>query len=333
MLSEQAIKTSQIVNILPVVIAPQKPVYSIIVPVHNEEAALPKLYQRVSAVMNSLDESWELIMVDDGSSDRSAAIMLTLNELDDRVKGISFSRNFGFQMAATAGLDHAQGEAVILIDADLQDPPEVIPEMIKKWRQGYEVVYGVRGKREGETLFKKATAAAFYRLIRRITNVDIPLDSGDFRLMDRRVVEAIRQMPEKHRFLRGMVSWVGFRQTGVVYERQARFAGQTKFTLHKMVNFALDAITSFSMLPLRMASITGMFLVAISLITGAAAMGLALAGTIMLPMAQILMLIVMVFVGGIQLTFLGIVGDYVGRMYDELKGRPPYLIHEQWGFE
>jgi glycosyltransferase involved in cell wall biosynthesis len=268
MLNEQSVKTNHGVNMLPVMITRQRPVYSIIAPVHNEEAVLPALYQRVSDVMNSLGEPWELILVDDGSSDRSAAVMLTLNELDDRVKGISFSRNFGFQMAVTAGLDHARGDAVVLIDADLQDPPEVIPEMIKKWRQGYEVVYGVRSKREGETFFKKATAAAFYRVIQRITNVDIPLDTGDFRLMDRRVVEAIRRMPEKHRFLRGMVSWVGFRQTGVTYERQARFAGQTKFTLRKMVDFALDAIASFSALPLRMASITGVFLMALSTVTG-----------------------------------------------------------------
>ncbi len=329
MLTEQAIKTGRTVNILPVIITHQKPVFSIIAPVHNEEAVLTELYQRVSAVMNSLDEPWELILVDDGSTDRSAAIMLTLNELDDRVKGISFSRNFGFQMAVTAGLDHALGDAVILIDADLQDPPEVIPEMIKKWREGYEVVYGVRGKREGETFFKKATAAAFYRLIQRITNVDIPLDTGDFRLMDRRVVEAICRMPEQHRFLRGMVSWVGFRQTGVTYERHARFAGQTKFTLRKMINFASDAITSFSTFPLRMASIAGALLVAISMIGGLLVIGLSLT----LPLSQALILIAMLFVGGIQLIFMGIVGDYVGRMYDELKGRPSYLVQEQWGFD
>ncbi|MFN8417657.1 MAG: glycosyltransferase family 2 protein [Anaerolineae bacterium] len=210
-----------------------KPLLSIISPVHNEEAGLQQLYQRVDAVMESLGVTWELILVDDGSRDLSAVEIAGLHETDDRVRGVRLSRNFGFQIAVTAGLDVAQGEAVILMDADLQDPPEVIPQMIERWREGYDVVYGVRAERVGETWFKKASAGMFYRLMQRITSVDIPLDTGDFRLMDRRVVESIRKMSERHRFLRGLVSWVGFKQTGVTYHREARFAGEVKFTLRK----------------------------------------------------------------------------------------------------
>lgn len=235
-----------------------KPTISIISPVYNEEELLPELYRRVAAVMEGTGESWELVLVNDGSRDRSAAIMAELHEQDARVKGISFSRNFGFQIAVTAGLDHAQGEAVVLTDADLQDPPEVIPEMIAKWREGYDVVYGVRTEREGETWFKRLTAAVFYRLIDRITGIGIPLDTGDFRLMDRRVVDAIRRMPERNRFLRGMVPWVGFRQVGVPYRRRARFAGASKFgSVKQMLPFALNAITSFSYFPLQLATYLG----------------------------------------------------------------------------
>lgn len=300
--------------------------FSIIAPVHNEAETLPELYRRVCQVMDRLNERWELILVNDGSRDRSTQIIAELHEADARVKGISLSRNFGFQIAVTAGLDVAQGDAVILIDADLQDPPEIIPDLIARWRSGFEVVYGVRAERDGETWFKKATAGMFYRLMARVTNVDIPVDTGDFRLMDRRVVEAIVQMPEHHRFMRGMVSWVGFRQTGVPYKRQARYAGKTSFTFQKMLKFALDGITSFSYLPLQLAGWIGIALVTISAIT--------LAGLILTQTLGSWGTVVTVFfVGGVQLICLGILGEYLGRIYDEVKARPLYLVKRRWGFD
>lgn len=225
----------------------RKDLISIVAPVYNEEVVLDALYARVRAVLDDAGEDWELILVNDGSRDGSADVIARLHESDARVKGISFSRNFGFQIAATAGLDYARGDAVILTDADLQDPPEVYPAMLEQWRAGYDVVYGVRASRQGETWFKLTTAKIFYRLIHRITSINIPLDTGDFRLMDRRVINSLRGMNERNRFLRGMVPWVGFRQIGVEYNRDARYAGEAKFTsVKKMLPFALDAITSFS---------------------------------------------------------------------------------------
>ena len=307
------------------------PTFSIIAPVHNEEAVLPELYRRVCVVMDSTGEPWELVLVDDGSRDHSAQVIQQLHTQDDRVNGLSLSRNFGFQVAVTAGLDVARGDAVLLIDADLQDPPEVIPEMIAKWREGYDVVYGVRGEREGESLFKKATASGFYRLITHITNVSIPVDTGDFRLMDRRVVDAVRQMPEHHRFLRGMVSWVGFRQTGVTYKRQPRYAGTTKFTLGKMVRFALDAITSFSYMPLQLASYLGFVMALISAAAIVAVIALRLLGSSRPLLGQATTLVSVLFLGGVQLICLGIIGEYLGRIYDEVKHRPLYLVAQRWG--
>ncbi|MCA9928892.1 MAG: glycosyltransferase family 2 protein, partial [Anaerolineales bacterium] len=235
----------------------QKPVYSIVAPVHNEEAVLHELYRRISEVMAQAGEPWELVLVDDGSRDRSAEVIAELHDNDPRVRGIILSRNFTFQIAVTAGLEHASGDAVVLIDADLQDPPEVVLEMIQKWKEGYEVVYGVRSSRDGETWFKRVTASAFYRIINRITGIKIPVDTGDFRLMDRLVVNSVLQMPEHNRFLRGMVTWVGYKQTGIYYERQARFAGETKFTVRRMTRFAMDAITGFSYFPLQLATYFG----------------------------------------------------------------------------
>ena len=311
-----------------------KPTISIVVPVYNECEVLPELYRRVSQVMDQMAEPWELILVDDGSVDGSAAMMKELNERDQRVKGVSFSRNFGFQVAVTAGLSHSRGDAIILSDADLQDPPEVIPDMIALWRQGYDVVYGVRAQREGETWFKKITAKVFYRTIHRITSVDIPLDTGDFRLMDRRVVKAILRMPERNRFLRGMVPWVGYRQIGLPYERQARFAGQSKFnSVRQMLPFALDAITSFSYFPLQVATYLGFIIAAISLIAIIAVISLRLFGQQQELTGQATTLVAVLFLGGVQLISLGIIGEYLGRIYDEVKGRPLYLIDEKWGFE
>lgn len=310
-----------------------RPTISILAPVYNEEPVLPELYRRVRAVMDEQDEPWELVLVDDGSRDDSAAVIADLHDEDPRVKGISFSRNFGFQIAVTAGLDHVQGDAVILTDADLQDPPEIFPKMLGKWREGYDVVYGVRASREGETRFKLLTAKLFYRLIYRITDIEIPLDTGDFRLMDRRVVDAIRRMPERNRFLRGMVPWVGFRQTGVTYERRARYAGDSKFSsMRQMLPFALDAITSFSYLPLQLATFIGFGLAALSALAIIAVIALRLFGPSNPLLGQATTLVTVLFLGGVQLISLGIIGEYLGRIYDEVKGRPLYLVDRAWGF-
>lgn len=311
--------------------AAMHPTFSIIAPVHNEETVLDELYRRISAVMAQTGERWELLLVNDGSRDRSAEIIRRLHDDDPRVVGLSLSRNFGFQVAVTAGLDHARGDAILLIDADLQDPPEVILDMIAQWRNGFDVVYGVRSERDGETWFKKLTASGFYRLIRSITSVDIPLDTGDFRLMDRRVVEAIRQMPEQHRFLRGMVSWVGFKQTGVSYKRHPRYAGSSKFTLGKMVRFALDAITGFSYAPLQLASYLGFTIALLSALAIVIVVALRLLGSSQPLLGQATTLVTVLFLGGVQLICLGIVGEYLGRIYDEVKRRPLYLIDQRWG--
>ncbi len=231
--------------------------FSIVAPVFNESASLPEFYRRVSDTMQSLGEPWELVVIDDGSRDNSAEIMRELARKDPHVRPVIFARNFGHQLAVTAGLDYSRGQAVVIIDSDLQDPPEVVPDLIAKWREGYEVVYAVRTEREGETWFKLFTASLFYRLIYRITDVDIPRDTGDFRLLDRKVVNVLNQMRERHRFLRGMSVWVGFKQTGVDYKRRARFAGETKYPLKKMIKFASDAITGFSYLPLQIATYIG----------------------------------------------------------------------------
>ncbi len=309
-----------------------KPKISIVSPVHNEEAVLHELYRRINEVMSQTDETWELVLVDDGSRDRSAEIIAELHQQDDRVRGLSLSRNYLFQIAATAGLEHATGEAVVLIDADLQDPPEVILEMIKKWKEGYDVVYGVRTERGGETWLKKFTAKAFYRIIVRITGVNIPVDTGDFRLMDRRVVDAVLKMPERNRFLRGMVSWVGFRQTGVYYKRHARYAGGTKFTYRKMTRFALDAITGFSYFPLQLATYLGFACATASALAILLVILLRLFGPDTPLLGQATTLVAVLFLGGVQLISLGIIGEYLGRIYDEVKGRPLYLTDKKWGY-
>ncbi len=309
-----------------------RPTISIVVPVYNEEPVLPELYRRVSQVMAQTGETWELILVNDGSSDRSAEVIAQLHAQDKHIKGVSFSRNFGFQIAATAGLDHAQGDAIILTDADLQDPPEVYPEMIAKWREGYDVVYGVRKSRVGETWFKLITAKLFYRLIHHITSIDIPLDTGDFRLMDRRVVEAIRHMPERNRFLRGLVPWVGYKQTGIEYERQARFAGESKYgSVKQMLPFALDAITSFSYIPLQLATYLGFAIAGVSGLAILTVVGVRLFGPPGELLGQATTLVAVLFLGGVQLISLGIIGEYLGRIYDEVKGRPLYLVDKTWG--
>jgi dolichol-phosphate mannosyltransferase len=279
--------------------------------------------------MDTTGEGWELVLVDDGSTDGSAEAMLELHNQDARVRPIIFARNFGHQIAVTAGLDYALGQAVVIIDADMQDPPEVILEMIKLWREGYQVVYAVRAEREGETWFKTFTASVFYRLIYRITDVKIPLDTGDFRLIDRRVVDVMKTMRERHRFLRGMAAWVGFKQIGVPYRRAARFAGETKYPFKKMFRLALNAITSFSYFPLQVATYIGFISAGISIIAIPIVAILRLAlGPNSFFTGQATTLIAVLFLGGVQLISLGILGEYIGRIYDEVKGRPLYIVSQ-----
>ncbi len=301
--------------------------YTIVVPIFNEVGILPELYRRMRAVLEGLDGSWELLLVDDGSTDGSTDLIRELAAQDPRVRPVIFARNFGHQLAVTAGLDHSRGQAVVIIDADLQDPPELIPELIQRWREGYEVVYAIRAEREGETWFKEFTASIFYRLIRRITDVDIPLDTGDFRLIDRKVVGALSSMRERHRFLRGMSVWVGFRQTGVPYRRAARFAGETKYPFRKMLAFAINAITSFSFFPLQLATYFGFVCAGLSALAIPIVIALRLAGS-QAFFGQATTLIAVLFLGGVQLISLGILGEYVGRLYDEAKGRPLYIVRE-----
>jgi len=305
----------------------EKPTYTIIAPIYNEIDNIQHLYQRVSEVMESTGESWEFVMVDDGSSDGSREAILDLKAQDQRIVPVIFARNFGHQIAVTAGLDYSRGDAVVIIDADLQDPPEVILQLIEKWKEGYEVVYAVRSKREGESWFKLFTASAFYRVIRRITDVDLPMDSGDFRLLDRSVVKVLNGMREKHRFLRGMSVWVGFRQTGVEYERAERFAGETKYPLKKMLRLASDAITGFSYFPLQMATYLGFIAAGLSILAIPVVIILRLTGSHPL-LGQATTLIAVLFLGGVQLISLGILGEYVGRLYDEAKDRPLYIVRE-----
>ncbi len=308
------------------------PTLSVVAPVFNEEAILHELYKRLSVVLDGAGLDWELVLINDGSRDRSPEIMRELHAADPRVKVINFARNFGHQVAITAGADYASGQAVVIIDADLQDPPEVILDLLAKWREGYEVVYAVRSERKGETFFKEFTAKAFYRIIYKITDINIPMDTGDFRLMDRKVVEALRTMREKHRFMRGMSVWVGFKQTGVHYVRAERYAGVTKYPLKKMLKFALDGITSFSYFPLQLATYIGFISAALAVLGILATIILRLTGSHAFY-GQATTLVAVLFLGGVQLISLGIIGEYLGRIYDEVKGRPLYIVREALGFE
>ena len=301
-----------------------KPTFSIIAPVFNEAESLPELFRRVAEVMDQTGEPWELVLVDDGSTDGSTEVVRQRAEQDERIRPVIFARNFGHQIAVTAGLDYARGDAIIIIDADLQDPPEVMLELIEKWREGFEVVYAVRAEREGESWFKLWTASAFYRLIYRITDVKIPLDTGDFRLLDRKVVDVMNRMREHHRFLRGMAAWVGFRQIGVPYRRAARFAGVTKYPFRKMLKLALNAITGFSYFPLQLATYIGFTAAGLSIIMIPVVVIIrALSETQFLGQATTL--VAVLFLGGVQLISLGMIGEYLGRVYDEVRGRPLYI--------
>lgn len=305
--------------------------YSIIVPMYNEEEVIEITYDRLKQVMDGTEEPYELIFVNDGSHDRTVELIAMICNFDPNVRLINFSRNFGHQIAISAGMDYAQGDAIVVIDADLQDPPEVILEMIAKWKEGYEVVYGKRLKRKGETVFKKLTAKIFYRTLRIMTNVDIPVDTGDFRLIDRKVCEVLRGLKEKNRFVRGLISWIGFRQTMVEYEREERFAGETKYPLKKMISFAVDGITSFSYKPLKIATYVGFtlsitsFLYLIVVIFQKLFTGSTVAGWASIVAVNLLF-------NGIILMLLGLIGEYIGRIYDESKNRPLYIVREVQGY-
>lgn len=301
---------------------------SIIVPVFNEESVLPDFYERTSAVLDDLvSMKGEILFVDDGSSDESVAVIRKLVEKDSRVSLVRLSRNFGKESALTAGLDHVDADAVIIIDADLQDPPELIPDMLDLWRQGYDTVYGQRTERHGESFVKKITASAFYRVMAGVGRFSIPRDTGDFRLLSRRAVNALRSLPESNRFMKGLFSWIGYPQIALRYSRDPRHAGDTKFNYWKLWNFALDGITSFTTLPLKLASYIGVFLAFSSFLYGAYVVMKTLLWGDPVPGYPSLMTVIL-FIGGIQLMFLGVLGEYLGRMFDETKRRPLYLVQE-----
>jgi len=312
-----------------------RPELSLIIPIFNEEQVIPELNRRLREVMGKLESvvrSWEVVFVDDGSKDSSLGMLRELAATEPRFKVLSFARNFGHQLAITAGVDYADGDAVVIMDADLQDPPEVVQEMIARWREGFDVVYGVRRSRAGETLFKRATAALFYRVLKAMLGgISIPVDAGDFRLVSRPAVLTLRALKEKHRFVRGMVAWIGFKQSALYYDREARFAGETKYPFVKMVRFAIDAITSFSIVPLRFATWLG-----------------ALAG-IIAAFSALFIIYAKIFLNGVvqgwttimlavalgssaQLLMIGVLGEYIGRIYEEIKRRPLYITAEEINF-
>ncbi|GCL54590.1 putative glycosyl transferase [Microcystis aeruginosa NIES-3806] len=309
------------------------PKYSLIIPIYNEEETIPELYRRVSAVMDSLDDSVELILINDGSGDRSLKLMRELQERDARVCYISFARNFGHQAAVTAGLNFARGQVIVVLDADLQDPPELIPKMIESWQAGYHVVYAQRTKRKKESWFKRLTAYVFYRLLRQLADVDIPADTGDFCLMDRQVVDVLNSMPERNRYIRGLRAWIGFRQTAVKFERDPRFAGEVKYTFKKSLALAINSLVSFSKIPLRLSTYLGLFSALIALLMAL----LVLYWRLQQPDSPVTglatILIAVFFLGSVQLISIGILGEYIGRIYEEVKGRPAYTIAEIAGLE
>ena len=307
--------------------------YSLIIPIYNEEETILELYRRVSDVMDSLDDSVELILINDGSRDRSLNLMRELQARDARVCYISLARNFGHQAAVTAGLNFARGQVIVVLDADLQDPPELIPKMIESWQAGYHVVYAQRTKRKKESWFKRLTAYVFYRLLRQLADVDIPADTGDFCLMDRQVVEVLNSMPERNRYIRGLRAWIGFRQTAVKFERDPRFAGEVKYTFKKSLALAINSLVSFSKIPLRISTYLGLFSALIALLMAL----LVLYWRLQQPDSPVTglatILIAVFFLGSVQLISIGILGEYIGRIYEEVKGRPAYTIAEIAGLE
>ena len=307
-----------------------KEVCSVVIPVFNEEENLQLLHRRLSKVLESLCQDYEIIFVDDGSTDNSLKIISKFRKTNMRVKIISFSRNFGHQVAITAGTDYASGSAVIVMDADLQDPPEVIPRLVEKWREGYDTVYAIRESRKDPTL-KRAIAFVFYRLFQRMSDVDVPVDAGDFRLMSRRVVDILKTMPERNKYLRGLASWVGFNQARIRYARDERYAGKGKYTFWQLTRLAFDGITSFSHLPLQLAIHLGLVVSLVGFLYGAIMIILELVFGRIVPGWTTLMAAV-IFLGGVQLFVVGIIGEYIGRIYVEVQQRPLYLIKQKIGF-
>lgn len=306
--------------------------YSVVIPIYNEQESIPALVSRLRAVMNQLDGPTEVVLVDDGSRDGSYRLMAEANRQDPRFKIVQLSRNFGHQIAITAGMDVTSGQAVIIMDADLQDPPEVIPELIARWQEGYEVVYAIREHREGETVFKRKTASVFYGLQRRLAEIDQPVEVGDFRLVDRRALDAFLQMRERNRYVRGMFSWIGFRQTAVPYTRASREAGQSKYPLRKMVRLAFDGFIGFSTAPLRFALTMGLLISVGAVLYGITLIALKLAGAGSYVPGYASLLVTLTFLSGVQLIVIGMVGQYVARIYDEARARPLYLVREARGF-
>jgi len=305
--------------------------YSIVIPIFNEEDTLPHLVTRLGAVMAQLDAPAEVVLVDDGSRDASYRLMVETNSQDPRFKVLQLSRNFGHQVAITAGMDASSGQAVIVMDADLQDPPEVILKMTARWREGYEIVYAVRERREGETFLKRATARTYYGLLRWLAEVDQQVDVGDFRLVDRKAVDAFLQMRERNRYVRGMFCWVGFRQIAVPYVRASRVAGTTKYPLRKMLRLATDGVVGFSTAPLRLGTVAGVVMAIASVGYGIVDIALKLAGLSDVP-GYASLLATITFLSGIQLIVIGIMGQYLGRVYDEVRGRPLYIVRDAHGF-
>ncbi|MEC4885921.1 MAG: glycosyltransferase family 2 protein [Scytonema sp. PMC 1070.18] len=309
------------------------PKYSFIVPIYNEEETIPEMYRRLSAVMNRMDGLVELILINDGSRDRSLQMIREVHQKDERVCYISFARNFGHQIAVTAGLNFVRGQVIVILDADLQDPPELIPDMVEKWRQGYQVVYAQRMRRRKEGWLKRFTAYAFYRILKRLADVNIPVDTGDFCLMDRKVVDVLNSMPERNRYIRGLRSWIGFRQTAIRFERDPRFAGEVKYTFRKSLALAIDGLISFSKVPLRLSTYLGLVSAGMALLM----ILLILYWRFTDPYSSLTglatILVAVFFLGAVELIVIGILGEYVGRIYEEIKGRPLYTLEEISGFD
>ena len=310
-----------------------RPKYSFVIPIYNEEATITELYRRVSLVMDRMDGEVELLLINDGSRDRSLELMRKLHQEDRRVNYLSLARNFGHQIAVTAGLNFARGQVIVILDADLQDPPELIPDMVEKWRQGYELVYAQRTQRRRESWFKRMMAYLFYRILKRLADVDIPTDTGDFCLMDRKIVDALNAMPERNRYIRGLRAWVGFRQTVLRFERDPRFAGEVKYTFRKSLALATNGLVSFSRVPLRLATYMGLLAATLALIM----VVLILYWRLVQPYSPVtgfaMIAMSVFFLGAVQLICIGILGEYIGRIYEEVKGRPLYTLAEVGGFE
>ncbi len=310
-----------------------QPIYSLIVPLYNEQDTLPELVRRLTDVMNSLDEPTELVLINDGSKDQSLMLLRSFHQQDDRICYINLARNFGHQIAVTAGLNFVRGDMAIVLDADLQDPPELIPELIKQWRSGFQVVYAQRTKRIEESWGKRFLAYWFYRILRKLADIDIPTDTGDFCLIDRSVIDILNSMPERTRYLRGLRSWVGFNQTAVPFSRDSRFAGEVKYTFRKSFKLAMNGIVSFSQVPLRLSTYVGLFAAIVSLFMAL----LILYWRIFVPHSPLtgftMILVAVFFLGAVQLVCIGILGEYIGCIYEEVKGRPLYTVSEIVGFK